>query len=92
MTKNYNSTSKRSSLMVIPGHSWAFGLPPLSHPLALGIQDIEGLHTAAGSRRVVELHGSLWETQCVRCHRVQRNRDMSICEPLEGRVSMCPTV
>ena len=53
------------------------------------MQNIDGLHTAAGSRQVVELHGSLWETRCVRCRRVQGNRDMPICEALEGRVSGC---
>ena len=89
MTKNCNPTSKWSSLTVTHGYSRALGLPPLSHPLVLGIQNIDGLHTAAGSRQVVELHGSLWETRCVRCRRVQRNRDMPICEALEGRVSGC---
>lgn len=32
-------------------------------------QNIDGLHTAAGSRRVVELHGSAHRYHCMRCHR-----------------------
>jgi NAD-dependent deacetylase len=27
-------------------------------------QNVDGLHQAAGSRRVVEVHGSIWETRC----------------------------
>jgi NAD-dependent deacetylase len=31
-------------------------------------QNIDGLHQAAGSRRVLELHGSVHRNYCVRCH------------------------
>ncbi len=30
-------------------------------------QNIDGLHTKAGSRAVFELHGSVWRNHCVRC-------------------------
>ncbi len=30
-------------------------------------QNVDGLHEAAGNRRVVELHGSLWRLRCTRC-------------------------
>ena len=30
-------------------------------------QNIDGLHTKAGSRRVWELHGSVWRNHCLRC-------------------------
>jgi NAD-dependent deacetylase len=30
-------------------------------------QNIDGLHQRAGSERVFELHGSLWETRCDQC-------------------------
>jgi len=32
-------------------------------------QNVDGLHQRAGSRRVYELHGSLWRTRCARCDR-----------------------
>jgi NAD-dependent deacetylase len=32
-------------------------------------QNIDGLHQAAGSRNVVELHGSVWHNHCTRCGR-----------------------
>jgi len=37
-------------------------------------QNVDGLHQAAGSRRVVELHGSLAAVRCMECgHAVERN-------------------
>lgn len=35
----------------------------------LATQNVDGLHLAAGSERVIELHGSLWMTRCSRCQR-----------------------
>ena len=31
-------------------------------------QNIDGLHQKAGSVDVLELHGTIWETQCLSCH------------------------
>ncbi len=31
-------------------------------------QNIDGLHQKAGSRNVIELHGSIWRVRCVGCH------------------------
>jgi len=33
----------------------------------LATQNIDGLHAAAGSREVLELHGSAWRALCLRC-------------------------
>jgi NAD-dependent deacetylase len=33
----------------------------------LATQNVDGLHAAAGSLRMVELHGSLWRVRCLRC-------------------------
>lgn len=30
-------------------------------------QNVDGLHQRAGSRRVVEVHGSIWDLRCTRC-------------------------
>ena len=35
--------------------------------LAIVTQNIDGLHTKAGSRNVYELHGSIWRNHCMRC-------------------------
>ena len=35
--------------------------------LALVTQNVDGLHQKAGSREVIELHGSVWRTRCINC-------------------------
>ena len=35
----------------------------------LATQNVDGLHVRAGSRRIVEMHGSLWKTRCSVCAR-----------------------
>lgn len=32
-------------------------------------QNIDGLHQEAGSKKVYELHGSIWRNRCERCHK-----------------------
>ncbi len=36
-------------------------------------QNVDGLHAHAGSRNVLELHGSIWRARCVRC---EEQRDL----------------
>jgi NAD-dependent deacetylase len=40
----------------------------------LATQNVDGLHAAAGSRKLIELHGSLWRTRCTGCSRVFEDR------------------
>jgi NAD-dependent deacetylase len=51
----------------------------------LATQNVDGLHRAAGSRNVVELHGSLYRTRCTGCEKVEDRR----LEPL-GDMPKCP--
>lgn len=53
--------------------------------LTIVTQNVDCLHTAAGSKKVIELHGSLYKTQCTKCGHVEENRDSPICEGLRGR-------
>jgi NAD-dependent deacetylase len=39
----------------------------LGDRMLLVTQNVDGLHAAAGSERLVEIHGSLWRTKCSRC-------------------------
>ncbi|KAK7574285.1 hypothetical protein V9T40_011476 [Parthenolecanium corni] len=48
-------------------------------------QNIDGLHAAAGSKNIIELHGSLFETRCLSCGEIRINRDSPICASLSGR-------
>ncbi|MDQ3803856.1 MAG: NAD-dependent deacylase [Acidobacteriota bacterium] len=45
--------------------------------LTLATQNIDGLHAAAGSRDVLELHGSIWRARCRRCGARADLRDLS---------------
>ena len=46
--------------------------------LTLVTQNIDGLHQAAGSREVIELHGSIWRARCVHCGERQSVREMNV--------------
>jgi NAD-dependent deacetylase len=39
-------------------------------------QNIDGLHQAAGSRNVIELHGSIWRARCLDCDSRRDVRDL----------------
>lgn len=41
--------------------------------LTLVTQNVDGLHHQAGSKNVLELHGSLWRVRCVECGREEEN-------------------
>jgi NAD-dependent deacetylase len=65
-----------------PGH---FALVELEHRwgdrFTLITQNVDGLHRAAGSRNVLELHGSLHRTQCLACEEV-KDRGLEPLAPL----------
>ncbi len=37
-------------------------------------QNVDGLHRAAGSRRMVEIHGNIWVVRCTSCRREREDR------------------
>ncbi len=55
-------------------------------------QNVDGLHARAGSRRVVELHGSLFTSRCSRCDRDPfpddrlYERDLPECDACHARI------
>lgn len=50
-----------------PAHRAIAQLEELFPALAVVTQNVDGLHQRAGSRQVLELHGSLWRIRCCRC-------------------------
>jgi NAD-dependent deacetylase len=50
-----------------PGHRALAGLEKAGHLVALVTQNTDGLHQDAGSRHVIELHGSGRTVQCLDC-------------------------
>ena len=53
---------------------------------AVVTQNIDGLHQAAGSKNVLELHGSILRAYCTRCHAPYPAEKMNHCEG----VPRCP--
>nr|CAB3266082.1 NAD-dependent protein deacylase-like [Phallusia mammillata] len=48
-------------------------------------QNIDELHKKAGSKNIIELHGTLFKIRCTVCGEVCENRDSPICEALHGK-------
>lgn len=52
-------------------------------------QNVDGLHRAAGSHKLSEIHGNIWKVRCTECRRVVDNNDVPIqilpmCEGCHG--------
>ena len=41
-------------------------------------QNVDGLHPAAGSRKLSEIHGNIWKVRCTQCRQVHTNREVPI--------------
>jgi NAD-dependent deacetylase len=46
----------------------------------LATQNVDGLHAAAGSRRIVELHGTIWRLRCTSCDHERDDRRVPLAE------------
>ncbi len=68
-----------------PGHVALVRLEARCASFLLVTQNVDGLHTLAGSRNVLHLHGDLWTLRCTRCgaERVDRTA------PLPGLPPRC---
>lgn len=91
----YNNTSyfykfyrdKMNSLNIEPNitHLKLVDLEKIGKLKCIITQNIDGLHTKAGSKSVLELHGSIYRNYCDKCHQfydesvVFNNKDIPIC-------------
>ncbi|MGB0910414.1 MAG: SIR2 family NAD-dependent protein deacylase [Nitrospirales bacterium] len=41
-------------------------------------QNVDGLHRAAGSTNVSEIHGNIWKVRCTNCRTIEPNHDVPI--------------
>ena len=57
------------------GHAALAELERRGSVLALMTQNIDGLHQAAGSTKVLELHGTIWLAKCLSCDRRTRMQE-----------------
>ena len=60
------------------GHYALVTLEKRAPELTLITQNVDGLHPAAGSRNLLEIHGNLWRTRCLSCGEVRENREAPI--------------
>jgi NAD-dependent deacetylase len=51
-----------------PGHVAIAAWQDRFETFNLVTQNVDGLHQKAGSRDVIELHGSIWRARCISCH------------------------
>jgi NAD-dependent deacetylase len=58
-----------------PGHAALAALEARGPGLTLITQNVDGLHSLAGSRSLLEIHGSLWRTRCLSCSEIREDRE-----------------
>lgn len=61
-----------------PAHAAIAHMEPRFERFWLMTQNVDGLHRAAGSQQLSELHGNIWMVRCTRCGHVAENRDIPI--------------
>ncbi|HEX9918180.1 MAG TPA: Sir2 family NAD-dependent protein deacetylase, partial [Pyrinomonadaceae bacterium] len=63
---DYRRDSLRD-LRPYPAHLTLAGWQDKVERFRLATQNVDGLHRAAGSRDVLELHGNIWTARCMEC-------------------------
>ena len=72
---------------VNPGHE-AIAALERHLPVVVATQNVDGLHAAAGSRDIAELHGNIWRDRCPNCG---HETVLPVAEPEENApFSRCP--
>ena len=70
-----------------PAHRWLAEYETRKPAFLLITQNVDGLHAAAGSTRLVEIHGNLWRTRCTVCRDERVDRRVPI--PLLPHCDRC---
>ena len=50
-------------------------------------QNVDGLHRSAGSTKLSEIHGNIWQVRCTRCAGIEENREVPI--PMLPQCRIC---
>lgn len=77
---------KIAPLQPNPGHHALAAMEKRFGDFFLVTQNVDGLHRAAGSSKLAELHGNIWFTRCTEDGTVRENRDVPL-SPLPPRCS-----
>lgn len=67
-----------ASVTVNPGHLALAQMERVVPDFTLVTQNVDGLHRLAGSKRVLEIHGSIWKTVCTGCGETRENRELKL--------------
>ncbi|MGB9736644.1 MAG: SIR2 family NAD-dependent protein deacylase [bacterium] len=59
-----------------PGHMAIAELEKRYENFLLITQNVDGLHRAAGSNKLVEIHGNIWQTRCVKCNTIEQDNEL----------------
>lgn len=70
-----------------PAHLALAALEERVPDFTLITQNVDGLHRRAGSRRLQEVHGSLWEVRCTACGVTREDRRVPL--PIPPRCGAC---
>jgi NAD-dependent deacetylase len=63
------------------GHAALAALEQHNPEFTLITQNVDGLHQLAGSKRVLEVHGSIWKLRCTVCNREWIDRNVPLALP-----------
>lgn len=72
-----------------PAHIALAGLEARIPQFCLITQNVDGLHALAGSKNVLELHGSLFRVRCLGCGVFEENRSVPISQKLPPLCRHC---
>jgi NAD-dependent deacetylase len=61
-----------------PAHYTLVEMEQTFEDFTLITQNVDGLHQRAGSRRIVTLHGDIWQVRCIREGTVTRNEEVPL--------------
>ena len=61
-----------------PGHTALVKLEKHVNDFTLITQNVDGLHREAGSRKLLEIHGNLWEVKCTQCDLLTMDRSQNM--------------
>ncbi|MDY6843817.1 MAG: NAD-dependent deacylase [Thermodesulfobacteriota bacterium] len=67
-----------NALTCNPAHEMLANLETVLPHFTLITQNVDGLHSKAGNRNVLEIHGTLWKVKCTGCNVVSENYDVPI--------------
>ena len=65
-------------------HKWIAELEDSGKSKGVITQNIDGLHLMAGSKNVIEIHGTIYKNHCMKCHKSYALKDI-----LKDEIPLC---